>query len=182
MEVHFQGGTTVQIQGIRVWDLRPPENRSEHMGEREGERVLLTKIKAIVGLRASGCLPQVGADKDSETRTPDSARTQKQMSPGWMTHCDSSSSLETVTPVPCSLGLASDLSCCSRFKEAQTRPSTTPLPLHTGGHSRGPAAASGADSLPGDIGEKPACPVPSHPKAGFRFLWSRAPGPASPRG
>lgn len=121
-----------------------------------------------------------------QTKTPNSARThtqKKQVSPGRVTHCDSYFSLETVTPVPCILslvlGLASDLSHCS--KRPQTHPSTTQLLLPTGGHGHGPAAASGANSQPSDISKKPVCTVPSHPKARFRLLWPRAPSPATPR-
>lgn len=62
------------LSGIRT-------QRSERKGERmKGSLGLSTK--PWLGFRTSGCLPQVGADKASETKTPNFARTQKQVSPG----------------------------------------------------------------------------------------------------
>lgn len=42
--------------------------------------------------------PQMALDRGSETITPNPARKQKQVAQGWVSHCDSASSLGTVTP------------------------------------------------------------------------------------
>lgn len=60
------------------------------------------KHEAMIGVQNFWLPPSGGADKASETKTPNFARTQKQVSPGWVTRCDSSFSLGTVTPVPAS--------------------------------------------------------------------------------
>ena len=90
-------------------------------------------------LRTSGCLPQVGADKASETKTPNFARTQKQVSPGWVTHCDSSFSLGTVTPVPASA--AWFWAWPLIFPVVQRDPRRAPQPSHSFSLQEAPAMA-----------------------------------------
>lgn len=158
------------------------EQRMGNTGERRVERE--TGVGGCMGW-GLWQFPQMALDRGSETITPNPARKQKQVAQGWVSHCDSASSLGTVTP-----SLTPPPTSSLELVGLQYPPMLSVGPRLTshlctspaGGHSHGSPTAGGADSHQGDISEESASPVSPHPKARLRLLRPSSSRPASPRG